>query len=268
MLRTRQGLSSAAIEQLINQHVAYAVAAYEANQSNRNATQNEASGSAGGLRKWNPCSTLATVPQTLEIDEAYEMSWKDLIKLMIEVYCSRNEIQKLESELENLSVKGTNVAGYTRRFQELSFLCPRMVLKEEDKIKRYVLLLQEMLITKDSGKMSYTGTLPLCDKCKLHHHGPCPVRCGNSKKVGHQARDCWTPTLVTCYGCRGKGHTKRYYPGLENQNGDEEARQNLDIVTGTFLLENHYIPVLTNASANKSFVFTAISISAMLPQPS
>ncbi|GJS39822.1 hypothetical protein Tco_0564865 [Tanacetum coccineum] len=30
---------------------------------------------------------------------------------------------------------------------------------------------------------------------------------------------------------REKGHTKRYCPGLENQNGDEEARQNPDIVT-------------------------------------
>ncbi|GJW15602.1 reverse transcriptase domain-containing protein [Tanacetum coccineum] len=82
-----------------------------------------------------------------------------------------------------------------------------------------------------SSKTGYAGTLPLCDKCKLHHHGPCPVRCGNYKKVGHQERDCWTPTSMTCYGCGGKGHTKRYYPGSENQNGDEEARQNLDIVT-------------------------------------
>ncbi|GJU24077.1 hypothetical protein Tco_1162698 [Tanacetum coccineum] len=29
------------------------------------------------------------------IDEAYEMSWKDLMKLMIDVYCLRNEIQKM-----------------------------------------------------------------------------------------------------------------------------------------------------------------------------
>nr|GEY40803.1 UBN2 domain-containing protein [Tanacetum cinerariifolium] len=48
------------------------------------------------------------------INEAYEMSWKDLLKLMIEVYCPRNEIQKLENELWNFSVKGTDIAGYTR----------------------------------------------------------------------------------------------------------------------------------------------------------
>ncbi|GJX87964.1 putative ribonuclease H-like domain-containing protein [Tanacetum coccineum] len=78
----------------------------------------------------------------------------------------------------------------------------------------------------------YAVILPLCDKCKLHHHGPCPVRCGNCKKVGHQARDCWASTTMTCYGCRGKGHTKRYCLELGNQNGDGEARHNLDIVMG------------------------------------
>ncbi|GKF75636.1 hypothetical protein Tco_0225080, partial [Tanacetum coccineum] len=30
---------------------------------------------------------------------AYEMPWKELMKLMIEVYCPRNEIQKLENEM-------------------------------------------------------------------------------------------------------------------------------------------------------------------------
>ncbi|GKA73533.1 reverse transcriptase domain-containing protein [Tanacetum coccineum] len=66
------------------------------------------------------------------------------------------------------------------------------------------------------SKTGYAGTLPLCDECKLHHHSPCPVRCGNCKKVGHQARHRWTPTSVTCYGCGVKGHTKRYCPGLES----------------------------------------------------
>ncbi|GJW34819.1 reverse transcriptase domain-containing protein [Tanacetum coccineum] len=70
----------------------------------------------------------------------------------------------------------------------------------------------------------YAGILPLCDKCKLHHHSPCTVKCGNCKKVGHQAKDFWTPTTVTCYGCGEKGHTKRYYPELENVNGYGEAR--------------------------------------------
>nr|GEU53219.1 reverse transcriptase domain-containing protein [Tanacetum cinerariifolium] len=82
-------------------------------------------------------------------------------------------------------------------------------------------------------KKGYARILPLRDKCKLYHHGPCPVKCRKCKKVGHQARDCWASTTVTCYGCGGKRHTKRYCPALGNQSGDGETRQNLDIVMGT-----------------------------------
>ncbi|GJS05653.1 hypothetical protein Tco_0322161 [Tanacetum coccineum] len=39
--------------------------------------------------------------QTTRIDEAYEMSWKDLMKLMIKVYCPKNEIHKMVPEEED-----------------------------------------------------------------------------------------------------------------------------------------------------------------------
>ncbi|GKF00278.1 hypothetical protein Tco_0023628 [Tanacetum coccineum] len=38
---------------------------------------------------------------------------KELMKLMAEVYCPRNEIQKIESELRNLTVKNNDLAAYT-----------------------------------------------------------------------------------------------------------------------------------------------------------
>ncbi|GJS64880.1 putative reverse transcriptase domain-containing protein [Tanacetum coccineum] len=41
-----------------------------------------------------------------------------------------------KSELWNLTVKGTDVVGYTQRFQSLALLCPRMVPEEEDKVER------------------------------------------------------------------------------------------------------------------------------------
>nr|GEV00279.1 putative reverse transcriptase domain-containing protein [Tanacetum cinerariifolium] len=50
----------------------------------------------------------------------------------------KNEVQKMESELWNLTVKNTDLAAYTQRFQELNMLCTRMVLGEEDQIERYV----------------------------------------------------------------------------------------------------------------------------------
>ncbi|GKD31609.1 putative reverse transcriptase domain-containing protein [Tanacetum coccineum] len=72
------------------------------------------------------------------VDDAFAMTWKDLMKFMTEVYCPRNEIQKMETELWNLTVKNNDLAAYTQRFQELTLLCTRMVPEEEDRIERYV----------------------------------------------------------------------------------------------------------------------------------
>ncbi|GJT21096.1 putative reverse transcriptase domain-containing protein [Tanacetum coccineum] len=41
-------------------------------------------------------------------------------------------------------------------------------------------------------RKEYAGTLPLCNKCKFHHNGPCTVKCANCKRVGHLTRDCWS----------------------------------------------------------------------------
>ncbi|GJR63472.1 putative reverse transcriptase domain-containing protein [Tanacetum coccineum] len=49
-----------------------------------------------------------------------------------------NEVQKMETELWNLAVKGNDLTAYTRRFQELVLLCTRMVPNEEDKVERFV----------------------------------------------------------------------------------------------------------------------------------
>ncbi|GKE09772.1 reverse transcriptase domain-containing protein, partial [Tanacetum coccineum] len=46
-------------------------------------------------------------------EAAFAMSWRELMKLMAEVYCPRNEIQKMESELWNLTVKNNDLAAYT-----------------------------------------------------------------------------------------------------------------------------------------------------------
>ncbi|GKF12826.1 hypothetical protein Tco_0050752, partial [Tanacetum coccineum] len=34
----------------------------------------------------------------------------------------------------------------------------------------------------NNERKPYNGLLPLCNKCKLHHEGPCTVRCGKCNK--------------------------------------------------------------------------------------
>ncbi|GJT32897.1 putative RNA-directed DNA polymerase [Tanacetum coccineum] len=73
--------------------------------------------------------------RTIRADAAFAMSWRELMKLMTEL---RNEIQKMETEVWNLTVKGNDLTAYTQRFQELTMLCTKMVLEEEDRVEKFI----------------------------------------------------------------------------------------------------------------------------------
>nr|GFA00268.1 hypothetical protein [Tanacetum cinerariifolium] len=91
------------------------------------------------LTWWN------THVQTVGHEAAYGMSWKTLMKMMTKNYCPRNEIRKLEIELWDLKVKGTDLASYTQRFQELALFRGRMFSEESDKIEKYIRGLPDMI---------------------------------------------------------------------------------------------------------------------------
>ncbi|GJW76107.1 reverse transcriptase domain-containing protein [Tanacetum coccineum] len=91
------------------------------------------------LTWWN------THVKTVGHDAAYGMPWKTLMKMMTDKYCPRNEIKKLEMEIWDLKVKGTDLTSYTQRFQELALLYGRMFPEESDKIEKYVGGLPDMI---------------------------------------------------------------------------------------------------------------------------
>ncbi|GJX17669.1 putative reverse transcriptase domain-containing protein [Tanacetum coccineum] len=172
------------------------------------------------LTWWNSHMTTATQ------EVAYAMDLKTLKKMMTNKYYPRGEIKKLEIELWNLKVKGTDVSSYTLRFQELALMCGRMFREESNEVEKYVGGLPNMIRgnvmsyqpkTMEKGidfandqmdqkvltiaerqaeqkrkpgeKREYTGSFPLCTKCNYHHKGPCAPRCNKCKKIGHQARN-------------------------------------------------------------------------------
>ncbi|GJW41617.1 reverse transcriptase domain-containing protein, partial [Tanacetum coccineum] len=65
--------------------------------------------------------------QPIGIEEAYKITWVEFKKLLINKYCPRTEVQKMEDEFYHLTVKGNDLKTYVRRFQELATLCPTMV---------------------------------------------------------------------------------------------------------------------------------------------
>ncbi|GKF90442.1 reverse transcriptase domain-containing protein, partial [Tanacetum coccineum] len=78
-------------------------------------------------------------------------------------------------------------------------------------------------------RKEYTGTLPLCNRCKLHHNGPCTIMCRSYKKIGHMTRDCRNPVAarnqrtLTCYECGNPRHYRSDCPELKNQNHGNQA---------------------------------------------
>nr|GFA21051.1 putative reverse transcriptase domain-containing protein [Tanacetum cinerariifolium] len=53
-------------------------------------------------------------------------------------YCPRGEIKKIEAEMWNLKVKGTDVVACNRQFQQLALMCSRMFPEEIDKIEKNI----------------------------------------------------------------------------------------------------------------------------------
>ena len=47
-------------------------------------------------------------------------------------------MQKLEQELWNLKMKGSDIASYIERFSDLALLSPEMVTQESKKVERYI----------------------------------------------------------------------------------------------------------------------------------
>ncbi|GKF32985.1 reverse transcriptase domain-containing protein, partial [Tanacetum coccineum] len=163
-------------------------------------------------------------------DVAYAMTWTDLRKKMTDKYYPRNEMKKLEVELWNLKVKGTDVIGYNQRFQELALLYVRMFPEELDKVERSSVSVNPGSNQRGSG----TGQGPTCFKTD------CPKLKNNNNNRGNQVRNANAPAKV-------------YVVGHAGTNPDS------NVVTGTFLLNNRYPSILFDTGADRSFVSTAFS---------
>ncbi|GJR08630.1 reverse transcriptase domain-containing protein [Tanacetum coccineum] len=172
--------------------------------------------------------------RTVGHDVAYAMTWTNLKKMMTDKYCLRGEIKKLEVEMWNLKVKGTDVVGYNQHFQELALMYTRMFPEESERSRNTSVKDQHSCVaiayTAGSGeRKEYAGTLPLYNKCKFHHNGQCTVKCANCKRVGHLTRDCKSLAAtniqrnLTCYECGNQGHYRNDCPELKNQNHGNQA---------------------------------------------
>ncbi|GJX15505.1 putative reverse transcriptase domain-containing protein, partial [Tanacetum coccineum] len=130
---------------------------------------------------------------SMGIDAANGTPWAEVRKWMTEEFCPRSVLQRLEQELYNLKLKGTDIDGYTNRFHELALLCPRMVEPEQVKVEQYIRRLSKNIRDKtdevhEGEKRKGEGDRGgrVCPKCKnKKHNGDC-WKYGKCGKLGHK----------------------------------------------------------------------------------
>ncbi|GKB34367.1 putative reverse transcriptase domain-containing protein [Tanacetum coccineum] len=232
------------------------------------------------LTWWN--SHMKAVTQ----DVAYAMDWKTLKKMMTVKYCPRGEIKKLEIELWNLKVKGTDITRYTLHFQELALTCGRMFPEESNEVEKYVGGLLDMIW---GNVMSYRPQImeeaiefsndqmdqkliTITERQAEQKRKNSSPNNNNNSRGNSEA----TQNTATCYEYVVQGHYKRDCPKLKNGNrgnqrgndsapakvyvvGNAGTNPDSNVVTGTFLLNNHYASILFDTGADKSFVSTTFS---------
>nr|GEY87374.1 putative reverse transcriptase domain-containing protein [Tanacetum cinerariifolium] len=163
----------------------------------------------------SPTLTTTTTTPTVGHDVAYAMTWTNLKKKMTDKYCPRGKIKKLEVEMWNLKVKGTDVAtsrptvltwefhhvrALPRRVQVVNLIwfsivrlktreslrTPQRTIRTNNKTRNRTLA----GLTLGSGdKKPYEGSKPLCSKCNYHHDVQCAPKCHKCNRVGHLAHD-------------------------------------------------------------------------------
>ncbi|GJT59483.1 reverse transcriptase domain-containing protein [Tanacetum coccineum] len=232
--------------------------------------------------------------RTIGAETAFAMSWRVLMKLMAE----EDRVDKLIGGLPD-NIQGNVIATEPTRLQDVVRIANNLM---DQKLKGYAVKnaknkrrlevnqrdnhgqqppfkrlnvggqnVAGAYTVGNNERKPYNGPLPLYNKCKLHHEGPCTVRCGKCNKVGHLTQDC---------KCGRQGHYRSDCPKLKDQNhgnkagnknyvgeargkayvlGGGDANTDSIVAKDKFLLNNHYASMIFDSGTDRSFVSTTFS---------
>ncbi|GKE59043.1 hypothetical protein Tco_1498228 [Tanacetum coccineum] len=143
-------MTDAQIKALIAQGVADALAEHDAHRS-RNGDDSHDLGSDRRRRMHGTDGVVGLTQWFKRMESVFHISNCVVGNQVKYATCTllgnalKGEIKKLEIEIWNLKVKGTDVESDTQRFQELDLLCGRMFPEESDKVEKYVGGLPDMI---------------------------------------------------------------------------------------------------------------------------
>nr|GEU61509.1 hypothetical protein [Tanacetum cinerariifolium] len=177
-----------------------------------------------------------------------------------------HEMQNLETELWNHAMVGAGHAAYTDRFHELVSNGAKDYAKA---VQISGALTDEAIRNRSIKKAEKRGNVGEPSKDKNGRDDNKRTRTGNAfaTTANHDYRgvprnmnpvNARNPPIRECYECgstdHGHGNQENQARGRVFMLGVEEARQDLNIVTGTFTLNDHFTTTLFDSGADYSFV--------------
>ncbi|GJR26497.1 putative reverse transcriptase domain-containing protein [Tanacetum coccineum] len=264
---TTTPMTDAQLTALNAQGVADALAERDADRS-RNGDDNHDSGSDG--RRRMPVAQECTYSDFLKcqpVRMSNQVFYLYSSGKSFNVVELPREIKKLEIELWNLKVKGTDVESYSQRFQELALMFSRMFPEESDEVEKYVGGLPDMI----QGSVMASKPKKMQDAIKFATELGLGKR-NRTVDLNLYALNETTIMMDNVLPSHYKSNSlklKNKNQGNQTGNGNVVARaygvgtagtnSNSNVVTGTFLLKNCYASILFDTGADRIFVSTAFS---------
>ncbi|GJX66519.1 putative reverse transcriptase domain-containing protein [Tanacetum coccineum] len=189
------------------------------------------------------------------------------------VYCPMNEIQKMDTELWNMTVKGNDLTSYNRIFQELTLLCTKMVPKEEDQVEKYIgdQKLKGYAVKNTENKRRFDNN----SRDNRGQQQPFKRQNVNGQNVARAyTQEGWSlefvnpQLLLPLRGLRLEIRRVLLAMSVEDKDiiearayviGGGGASPDSNFVMGTFLLNNHYASMLFDSGADRIFMSTTFS---------
>ncbi|GKC98146.1 putative reverse transcriptase domain-containing protein, partial [Tanacetum coccineum] len=194
---------------------------------------------------------------TMGLETVNQMHWTEMKQLMTAEFCRMEKVQRMEHELWNLKVKEYNIVAYTQRFNESALMCPIMVEPERVKVDAYIRGLTDNI----KGEVTTSKPANLNEALSMAHK----LMEQKSQARDERILEGKNATSVESLGTRQGTARRRMLPQAQMLSPfclvmivDVEP-QGLNVVTGTFLLNNRYASVLFDSGSDRSFVDTRFS---------
>ncbi|GJZ03992.1 putative reverse transcriptase domain-containing protein [Tanacetum coccineum] len=258
---TTTSVTNSQLQAMIDQGVTAALATRDANRAG-----DDSHTSGMGVRRAERVGRECTYQDFMKCQPLYFKGTEGVVKLtqwfermetkMADKYCPRNEMKKLEAELWNLEVQGTDVTRYNQRIQELALLCVRIFPEESDKVERYVGGLPDMIhgsvlaskpktmqeATEMTTELMYKKIRTLAerqaankrkfeDTSQNNQNQQQPSKSTTNANVANNQRGTGMGQKSTCHECGAQGHFRRYCLKLNNNNNNNNSNRGNQVGT-------------------------------------